>query len=148
MLKGMEGSTLGVWVAHGEGHAHFPSAAVRESMLKGQLAPIRYVNDAGEVTQSYPFNPNGSPEGVAGLCSAGQHFVLILLVCLALVYAFAVVWFGQVYIYFEVVCNVSMNNDSQMADICASCHILSESSSSGSGPGCPRSGNRNQSKEG
>lgn len=74
----MAGSTLGVWVAHGEGRCHFPCPKVKDMMLKDRLAPIRYVDDAGEVTQSYPFNPNGSPDGIAGLCSAdGRHLCLM-----------------------------------------------------------------------
>ena len=41
MLKGMGGSTVGVWCAHGEGRATFPSAAVREDVQSRGLAPVR-----------------------------------------------------------------------------------------------------------
>ena len=41
MLKGMGGSTVGVWCAHGEGKATFPDAAVREDVDAKGLAPIR-----------------------------------------------------------------------------------------------------------
>ena len=41
MLAGMGGSTLGVWCAHGEGRATFPSAAVRQDVDSRGLAPIR-----------------------------------------------------------------------------------------------------------
>lgn len=41
MLKGMGGSTMGVWCAHGEGRATFPSAAVREDVESRGLAPVR-----------------------------------------------------------------------------------------------------------
>lgn len=38
----------------------------------------RYVNDENEVTEEYPFNPNGSPEGIAALCSAdGRHLAMM-----------------------------------------------------------------------
>jgi phosphoribosylformylglycinamidine synthase len=78
MLKGMEGSSLGVWVAHGEGQIHFPSAASKEAVVGGGLAPIRYVDDDNKVTEEYPFNPNGSVEGIAGLCSKnGRHLALM-----------------------------------------------------------------------
>ena len=78
MLKGMSGSVLGVWVAHGEGRAHFPAATVKDKMLAKNLAPLRYVDDGGEITEKYPFNPNGSPDGIAGLCSAdGRHLCLM-----------------------------------------------------------------------
>lgn len=74
MLKGMGGSRIGVWCAHGEGQAHFPSEDVRQQILEGGLAPIRYVTPDGGATESYPFNPNGSPDGIAALCSPdGRH---------------------------------------------------------------------------
>ncbi|KAL2621011.1 hypothetical protein R1flu_001216 [Riccia fluitans] len=78
MLKGMEGTTVGVWVAHGEGRALFPEATIREDVEKLSLAPIKYCNDSGEATEAYPFNPNGSPQGIAGLCSPdGRHLALM-----------------------------------------------------------------------
>jgi phosphoribosylformylglycinamidine synthase len=78
MLSGMEGSVLGVWVAHGEGRAFFPDNAVYETVLAQGLAPVRYADDAGEPTEAYPFNPNGSPMGITSLCSPdGRHLALM-----------------------------------------------------------------------
>lgn len=78
MFKGMEGSSLGVWVAHGEGRFHFPDPSVQDMVMEKNLAPLRYVNDSNEVTQEYPFNPNGSPAGIAALCSEdGRHLALM-----------------------------------------------------------------------
>lgn len=78
MLKGMEGSSLGVWVAHGEGQVQFSSPKAQDQVIGGSLAPLRYVDDAGSPTEQYPQNPNGSPEGVAGLCSAdGRHLAMM-----------------------------------------------------------------------
>ena len=61
----------GIWdlpVAHGEGKfltASAPDLSALES--SGQIV-LRYVDEAGQPTQSYPANPNGSPGAVAGLC--------------------------------------------------------------------------------
>ncbi len=78
MLDGMAGSTLGVWVAHGEGRAYFPEEGMLDRVLKEKLAPVRYVDDANQATEVYPFNPNGSPEGIAGLCSTdGRHLAMM-----------------------------------------------------------------------
>ncbi|XP_008781955.1 probable phosphoribosylformylglycinamidine synthase, chloroplastic/mitochondrial [Phoenix dactylifera] len=78
MFKGMEGSTLGVWVAHGEGRAYFPDDDVYDRVLKSSLAPLRYCDDAGMETEVYPFNPNGSPLGIAALCSPdGRHLAMM-----------------------------------------------------------------------
>mmetsp|Transcript_14029 Transcript_14029/g.15233 ORF Transcript_14029/g.15233 Transcript_14029/m.15233 type:complete len:1320 (+) Transcript_14029:207-4166(+) len=78
MLQGMEGSSLGVWVAHGEGRFFFPDESVHISVKKKNQIPIRYVNDKNEPTESYPFNPNGSPGGIAALCSEdGRHLAMM-----------------------------------------------------------------------
>jgi phosphoribosylformylglycinamidine synthase len=77
MFQGMEGSTLGIWVAHGEGLAYFPEKKIFQEAEYG-LAPVRYVDDDGAITESYPFNPNGSPSGIAGLCSPdGRHLAMM-----------------------------------------------------------------------
>jgi phosphoribosylformylglycinamidine synthase len=78
LLRGMAGSVLGVWVAHGEGRAYFPSSQHLATVEAQQLAPLRYVDDANEVTEVYPMNPNGSPRGIAGLTSpCGRHLALM-----------------------------------------------------------------------
>mmetsp|Transcript_1954 Transcript_1954/g.2633 ORF Transcript_1954/g.2633 Transcript_1954/m.2633 type:complete len:1318 (-) Transcript_1954:1092-5045(-) len=78
MFKGMEGSSLGVWVAHGEGRFHFPNKSIHENVMSNNLAPVRYVNDSNDITQEYPFNPNGSPDGIAALCSEdGRHLAMM-----------------------------------------------------------------------
>ncbi|XP_017241600.1 probable phosphoribosylformylglycinamidine synthase, chloroplastic/mitochondrial [Daucus carota subsp. sativus] len=78
MLRGMEGSTLGVWAAHGEGRAYFPDNGVQESVLNSKLAPVRYCDDQGNTTEVYPFNLNGSPLGVAAICSPdGRHLAMM-----------------------------------------------------------------------
>ncbi len=78
MLKGMEGSVLGVWVAHGEGKFHAPDPAVMEDMISKGLAPVRFADDSGQATEAYPFNPNGSPEGITGICSPdGRHLAMM-----------------------------------------------------------------------
>ncbi len=78
MLQDMEGSTLGAWVAHGEGRAYFPNEEILKNVEKNNLAPIRYVDDKNLITQAYPFNPNGSTNGIAALCSPdGRHLAIM-----------------------------------------------------------------------
>jgi phosphoribosylformylglycinamidine synthase len=78
MLKGMEGSTLGVWVAHGDGRVYFPDKDMLQEVQEKGLAPIRFVDDNGEFTETYPFNPNGSPFGITSLCSRdGRHLAMM-----------------------------------------------------------------------
>ena len=78
MLDGMHDSILGVWVAHGEGRAYFPDETVRRSIEDRNLIALRYTDDAGQATDTYPYNPNGSPGGIAGLCSEdGRHLAMM-----------------------------------------------------------------------
>ncbi|XP_053735576.1 phosphoribosylformylglycinamidine synthase isoform X1 [Synchiropus splendidus] len=77
-LRGMEGSSLGVWVAHGEGLMQFRSSHALDQVIAGGFAPLRYLNDQGQPTEEYPLNPNGSPLGIAGLCSRdGRHLAMM-----------------------------------------------------------------------
>ncbi|KAK2968535.1 hypothetical protein RJ640_009380 [Escallonia rubra] len=78
MFKGMEGTTVGVWAAHGEGRAYFPDGSVLDRVLDSNLAPVRYCDDDGTPTEVYPFNMNGSPLGVAAICSPdGRHLAMM-----------------------------------------------------------------------
>ena len=78
MLKNMAGASLGIWVAHGEGRAFFPRVDVLSRVIDQNLAPARYVDDDNAITEAYPFNPNGSPHGIAALCSPdGRHFAMM-----------------------------------------------------------------------
>ena len=70
-LTAMSGSVLPVAVAHGEGFAELGAAGVPETVL-------RYVDNQHQVTQDYPANPNGSPNGIAGL-TAAEGRVLIMM---------------------------------------------------------------------
>lgn len=78
MLRGMEESTLGIWVAHGEGKAHFPDASILNKVLSENLVPMVYVDDNGLATEEPPFSPNGSPFGIAALCTPdGRHLAIM-----------------------------------------------------------------------
>jgi len=42
------------------------------------MVPVRYVDDYNNKTEVYPLNPNGSPDGIAALCSAdGRHLAIM-----------------------------------------------------------------------
>jgi len=65
-------------VAHGEGRFLMSDpAAVDELKAAGRIA-LAYADRTGQVTESYPANPNGSWRGAAGLCDAtGRIFGLM-----------------------------------------------------------------------
>lgn len=77
MLRDMAGSVMGIWCAHGEGQLHV-SDQIRRFIVRKQLAPLRFVDDEGLVTEGYPFNPNGSAEGITAVCDpSGRHLAMM-----------------------------------------------------------------------
>ncbi|KAG0640770.1 putative phosphoribosylformylglycinamidine synthase [Tuber brumale] len=66
-LNGMHGARFPVATAHGEGKATFASARQQSNLEASGLASIRYVDNRGNHTDRYPYNPNGSPGGLTGV---------------------------------------------------------------------------------
>ena len=74
MLAGMAGSRLPVATAHGEGRANFgPDADPRRAPVA-----VRYVDAGGAPAVTYPYNPNGSPDGITGLCNADGRVTILM----------------------------------------------------------------------
>ncbi len=74
LLRGMAGSRIPVAVAHGEGRAVFDGAKMSPQT---QIA-LRFVDNYGEVANTYPANPNGSPGGITGLCNRDGRFTIMM----------------------------------------------------------------------
>ncbi|KAK4227165.1 putative phosphoribosylformylglycinamidine synthase [Podospora fimiseda] len=77
-FNGMNGSSLPIVVSHGEGRAEFGSQAQFDGLAASGGVPIRYVDNRLEVTETYPFNPNGSPAGIAGVSSKGGRVLAMM----------------------------------------------------------------------
>ncbi|XP_014667917.1 PREDICTED: LOW QUALITY PROTEIN: phosphoribosylformylglycinamidine synthase-like [Priapulus caudatus] len=78
MLAGMEGSVLGVWVAHAEGRMRFKNEETLSRVKSEKLVCLQYTDAVGCATEDYPDNPNGSPDGIAGVCSHdGRHLAMM-----------------------------------------------------------------------
>lgn len=76
LLRDMDGARIPVAVAHGEGRAAF--AADDGPGLAGPQVTARYVEPTGEVTEAYPANPNGSPEGIAGVTNEDGRVTILM----------------------------------------------------------------------
>jgi len=74
LFAGMAGSRMPIAVAHGEGRAVFDSKAQR----KDAEVCLRYVNNRGRKTETYPQNPNGSPKGITGLTTPDGRFTIMM----------------------------------------------------------------------
>jgi phosphoribosylformylglycinamidine synthase len=73
LLAGMAGSRLPVATAHGEGRAEFEFG-----QSAGAPVAVRYVDGRGRPASQYPDNPNGSPEGITGLCNADGRVTILM----------------------------------------------------------------------
>jgi phosphoribosylformylglycinamidine synthase len=76
LLQGMAGSRLPIVVAHGEGRAEF--RAPSHLAAAGRQTVLRYVENDGRVAERYPANPNGSPQGIAGLTSDDGRVTIMM----------------------------------------------------------------------
>jgi phosphoribosylformylglycinamidine synthase len=75
-FDGMAGSRMPIAVAHGEGFAEFTDPAAREAAQP--LVSLRFVDNRGAPTESYPCNPNGSPGGITGLTTPDGRFTVLM----------------------------------------------------------------------
>jgi phosphoribosylformylglycinamidine synthase len=78
LFRGMTGSVLPIAVAHGEGLAEFESHSAAAELLEHGLVTLQYVDHHEQPTERYPFNPNGSPLGLAGLCSVDGRVTALM----------------------------------------------------------------------
>jgi phosphoribosylformylglycinamidine synthase len=70
LTMGMGGSELPIVVAHGEGRAQFSSAHDLSDLESSKGVSLRYIDNQDQAAATFPANPNGSPNGVTGLCNA------------------------------------------------------------------------------
>jgi phosphoribosylformylglycinamidine synthase len=77
-LNGMEGSVIPVPVAHGEGFADFSSTGSLRMLKRQKLIGLRYVDNYGKNTERYPYNPNGSVEGITGLSTKDGRVTIMM----------------------------------------------------------------------
>ena len=89
-FKDMENAVMGVWSAHGEGRAvikdgynvmnnskNFSENRVMTNIYEKNIT-MQYVDYENNITEDYPYNPNGSPMGIAGVCSSnGRHLAMM-----------------------------------------------------------------------
>ncbi|MCP4879352.1 MAG: phosphoribosylformylglycinamidine synthase [Gammaproteobacteria bacterium] len=77
-LQGMAGSHMPIAIAHGEGHAEFASASERQACEAAGQVALRFVDNYGQTTESYPENPNGSVAGITGLTAANGRVTIMM----------------------------------------------------------------------
>ena len=77
-LNDMAGSRLPIAVAHGEGQADFYGGNSAEQALQSGVVALRYIDNYGHATETYPANPNGSQLGVTGVTNTDGRFTIMM----------------------------------------------------------------------
>ena len=77
-LKGMSDSIIPIIVSHGEGKAEWQNEKDLHHNVASNLVALQYVNNYGQVTQTYPANPNGSSQGVTGLTTQDGRVTIMM----------------------------------------------------------------------
>jgi phosphoribosylformylglycinamidine synthase len=77
-FDGMSGSILPIPVAHGEGYAAFATNEARQAAFDDELVAAQYVDSTHAVTEAYPANPNGSPEGITALTTPDGRATIMM----------------------------------------------------------------------
>ena len=77
-FKGMAGSRLPIAVAHGEGFANFDPVLGGRGDAANAIAAMRFTDNHGAATTSYPANPNGSPGGLTAVTTADGRFTAMM----------------------------------------------------------------------
>ena len=78
LMAAMAGSQMPVASAHGEGRAQFAETKVIDDLTCHKQVVLRFVNNHGAVTESYPANPNGSPQGITGVTSTDGRVTIMM----------------------------------------------------------------------
>jgi len=77
LLSGMEGWSLPIASAHGEGLANFNGNNL-DALVKANQLALNFVNSSGNPTEIYPLNPNGSVEGATGVTAANGRVTIMM----------------------------------------------------------------------
>ncbi|WP_153711383.1 phosphoribosylformylglycinamidine synthase [Eikenella corrodens] len=79
ILADMAGSSLPVVVSHGEGRADFAHLGRAANQVSGSLkTAMQYIDGQGKPTQTYPLNPNGSPDAIAAVTTADGRVTIMM----------------------------------------------------------------------
>ncbi|MFI3309701.1 phosphoribosylformylglycinamidine synthase [Ewingella allii] len=77
-MQGMAGSRMPIAVSHGEGHVEVRDAVHLSQLEHANLVALRFVDNNGQVTENYPANPNGSPNGITAVTNLSGRVTVMM----------------------------------------------------------------------
>ncbi|UGQ48524.1 phosphoribosylformylglycinamidine synthase [Massilia endophytica] len=73
-FQGMAGTQSPIAIAHGEGFADFSQTG----NIAEAIVAMRFVDNKGAATEAYPYNPNGSPQGITSVTTPDGRFTVLM----------------------------------------------------------------------
>ena len=73
-FRDMAGTQTAIAIAHGEGYADFSQTGD----IAQALVAMRFVDNRGQATEGYPYNPNGSPQGITSVTTPDGRFTVLM----------------------------------------------------------------------
>lgn len=73
-FQGMAGTQAPIAIAHGEGYADFSQTGD----ISQAIVAMRFVDNNGQVSEGYPYNPNGSPQGITSVTTPDGRFTVLM----------------------------------------------------------------------
>ncbi|MBA5604058.1 phosphoribosylformylglycinamidine synthase [Duganella sp. FT3S] len=73
-FNGMAGTQTAIAIAHGEGYADFSQTG----NINEAVAAMRFIDNRGAATEAYPYNPNGSPQGLTSVTTPDGRFTVMM----------------------------------------------------------------------
>jgi phosphoribosylformylglycinamidine synthase len=73
-FAGMAGTQAPIAVAHGEGFADFSQTGSSADAL----VALCFIDNKGQASESYPYNPNGSPQGITSVTTGDGRFTVMM----------------------------------------------------------------------
>jgi phosphoribosylformylglycinamidine synthase len=77
-FQSMQGSRMPIAVAHGEGRVELRADVSLDQIKQEKLLALQFVDNYGKATESYPANPNGSPQGATGFTTRDGRFTILM----------------------------------------------------------------------
>jgi phosphoribosylformylglycinamidine synthase len=78
LFNGMAGSVMPIAVSHGEGRTEFCSDEAIDAANNSGTVSMRYINNYGDITETYPANPNGSVDGITSLTTTDGRVTIMM----------------------------------------------------------------------
>ena len=77
-FDGMAGTRAPIAIAHGEGRPLFDDAKQQQNLLASNQTAMKFVDNNGDSTETYPQNPNGAVDGLTAVTALNGRVLAMM----------------------------------------------------------------------